>query len=238
MKLSLRGFMLQISKYMYFDAAHKNPHRGGKYARLHGHTFFIEVIANGEIHPEYGWIVDFREIKNCFAPIVNMLDHSYINDIPELKEDAGLSAIKSWILRQLGKNPWWFKELRIGIIGDLDFVPRKIPADNNFPELWCFSFESAQSLPQLPISHPCHRLHGHSYLVKAHTKEMEKLPEALKNIYDILDHQWLNEIPGLEKATSEILTNWIVETLQKFGHSPDLVIVQETPSSYCLWMDK
>ena len=230
--------MLQISKHIYFDAAHKNPRKGGKYARLHGHTFFIEVIANGEIHPEIGWIVDFRDIKKCFNQIVNLLDHSYINDIPELRDDATLYAIKSWILSQIGETPWWFKELRVGIIGDLDFVPRKMTADNNFPELWCFSFESAQSLPQLPLSHPCHRLHGHSYFVKAHAKEMDKLPEALRRIYNILDHRWLNEIPGLEKATSEILTNWLVETLRKFGQSPDLVIVQETHSSYCLWEDK
>jgi hypothetical protein len=35
-----------------------------------------------------------RDKKNAFAPIVNSLDLSYINDIPDLKDDATLPVIK------------------------------------------------------------------------------------------------------------------------------------------------
>ncbi|MCA1901164.1 MAG: 6-carboxytetrahydropterin synthase [Candidatus Hydrogenedens sp.] len=230
--------MLQISKCMYFDSAHKNEHKGGKYASLHGHTFFIEVIAHGEIDERYGWIVDFSEIKKYLAPIISTLDHSYLNEIPELKDNATLPYIKHWIIQQLTEKPWWFKDIQIGIVGDLSFAPHLCPPIHSLPELWCFSFESAQSLPKLPLEHPCHRLHGHSYFVKVHSDQMESLPKALKEIYDILDHRWLNEIEGLEQATSEILTLWIVEKLRYLGHKPDTVIVQETPSSFCLWKDE
>lgn len=227
--------MLQISKYIYFDSAHKNEHKGGKYARLHGHTFFAEIIAEGSLHPDYGWVVDFSEIKKSITPLISILDHSYMNEIPGLEKDATIPAIEKWFLEQLEEKPWWFKGVRIGIIGDLNFKPRIIPANGIYPALWCFSFESAQSLPQLPDSHPCHNLHGHSYFVKVSSKDMENLPSALQKVYDLLDHRWLNEIPGLEKATSEILTYWIVEKLREFNQHPKVVIVQETPSSYCLW---
>ncbi len=227
--------MLQISKYIYFDSAHKNEFKGGKYAQLHGHTFFVEVIAEGNLHEDYGWIVDFSEIKKSIVPIINVLDHSYLNGIPGLEKDASIPAIEKWIVEQMKERPWWFKGIRVGIIGDLDFIPKKIPASDNLPELWCFSFESAQSLPQLPEEHPCHNLHGHSYFIKVNSDDMESLPPVLKKIYDIVDHRWLNEIPGLEKATSEILTYWIVEKLKELQHPPKIVIVQETPSSYCMW---
>ncbi len=227
--------MLQISKYIYFDSAHKNEHKGGKWAQLHGHTFFVEIFAEGSLHSAHGWIVDFSEIKKSITPIINILDHSYLNEIPGLEKDATIPAIEKWFLKQLKEKPWWFKGVRIGIIGDLDFKPRIIPADGVYPELWHFSFESAQSLPQLPDSHPCHHLHGHSYFVKVSSNDMENLPSALRKIYDLLDHHWLNEITGLEKATSEILTLWIVQKLRELNHSPKIVIVQETPSSYCLW---
>lgn len=230
--------MLQISKCIYFDSAHQNKHKGGKYARLHGHTFFAEIIAEGSLHSDYGWIVDFGEIKNTLGPIIRRLDHSYLNEIPGLETDASIPAIKRWICQQLPEKPWWFKDIRIGIIGDLDFILRRIPACMDLPEMVCFSFESAQSLPQLPSSHPCHNLHGHSYFVKVASKDMENLPQALRKIYDILDHQWLNKIPGLEKATSEVLTYWIVEKLKEFQVPPEVVIVQETPSSYCMWQNR
>jgi len=227
--------MLQISKYLYFDSAHRNEHKGGKYAQLHGHTFYAEIIAEGSLHPDYGWIVDFSEIKKSIVPIIDMLDHSYLNEITGLEKDATIPAIEKWFWEEIPEKPWWFKGVRIGIIGDLDFKPCKLPAEKDLPELWCFSFESAQSLPQLPNSHPCHNLHGHSYFVKVGSKDMDNLPSVLRKIYDLLDHRWLNEIPGLEKATSEILTYWIIEKLYEFNHPPDVVIVQETPSSYCLW---
>jgi len=222
---------------VYFDSAHQNRHKGGKYSQLHGHTFFAEIIAEGLLHTNYGWIVDFSEIKSSIIPIIDVLDHSYLNEIPGLEEDATIPAIKGWILGQIKEKPWWFKDIHIGIVGDLKFKPKRIPMKKHCSELWAFSFESAQSLPQLPDSHPCHSLHGHSYFVKACAKDMETLPKALKKIYDMLDHHWLNEILGLEKATSEVLTFWIVEKLREFNHSPKIVVVQETPSSYCIWRE-
>ncbi|MCX8063639.1 MAG: 6-carboxytetrahydropterin synthase, partial [Candidatus Hydrogenedentes bacterium] len=226
---------LMISKTIHFDSAHKNPDKGGKYARLHGHTFFLRVYAKGEVHKEYGWIVDFADLKNIFVNVINKLDHSYLNDIPELADDATLPAIKNWIISQVASPPEWLAGIDIGIVGDLSFKPRILDPDGEFPTLWCFSFESAQRLVQLPKTHPCHNLHGHSYFVKVNAEDMNILPQLLHRIYETLDHKLLNEIPGLEKATSEYLAEWIAQKLFDWGCLPNVVIIQETLTSSAIW---
>ncbi len=226
---------LTISKVLYFDSAHRNPKKGGNYAQLHGHTFFLKVYAKGKLHDRYGWIVDFADLKKTFSSIVDKLDHSYLNNIPELSEDATLPVIKKWVTSQLTILPEWYGGIDIGIVGDLCYKPKLINSDTDVPPLWSFSFESAQSLTQLPETHPCHNLHGHSYFVKVNAEDMNTLPEYLQKIYDLLDHKWLNEIPGLEMATSEILAEWIAKKLFDFGCCPNVVIIQETLTSSAIW---
>lgn len=229
------GSSVMISKTIYFDSAHKNPVKGGKYAQLHGHTFYMKIYAKGEIDKKYGWIIDFADLKGAFAGIISKLDHSYLNDIPELADDATLPSIKKWILSQLSSTPEWFADVKVGIVGDLSFNPRIIEPNDEYPTLWSFSFESAQSLTQLPESHPCHNLHGHSYFVKVNADDMDILPQYLYKIYEMLDHKFLNEIPGLEKATSEILVEWIAQKLFDLGCKPNLVVIQETLTSSAIW---
>ena len=226
---------LMISKILYFDSAHKNPRKGGKYAQLHGHTFYLKIYGKGKLHPEFGWIVDFAELKKSFTSIIERLDHCYLNDIPELSEDASIPMIKNWITSQIISVPEWFAGIDVGIVGDLCFKPKFIESQGDLPSLWSFSFESAQSLTQLPKSHPCHNLHGHSYFVKVNADDMNTLPEHLEKIYNMLDHKWLNEISGLEMATSEVLAEWIANRLFDFGCLPNLVIIQETLTSSAVW---
>ncbi len=39
--------------------------------------------------------------------------------------------------------------------------------------------------------------------------DFAELKAAFKPLYDRLDHYYLNEIPGLENPTSEVLAKWI-----------------------------
>lgn len=89
-----------------------------------------------------------------------------------------------------------------------------------------FVFEAAHILPQVPPGHKCGRLHGHSFrfrltlegAVDARTgwiKDFGDVKEAVKPTYDRLDHHYLNDIPGLENPTSEVLAAWIFRELKK-----------------------
>lgn len=108
-----------------------------------------------------------------------------------------------------------------------------------------FTFEAAHRLPQVPDSHKCARLHGHSYRVEVHVRgevgaetgwvmDFADLKSAFQPLWEQLDHHYLNEIPGLENPTSEILARWIWDRLA--GTLPlSAVQVRETCTSGCVY---
>src|SRR5690348_16543620 len=93
-----------------------------------------------------------------------------------------------------------------------------------------YTFEAAHSLPKVPASHPCARLHGHSYRVEVFVSaetmddcgmvvDYEVIDRAWAPLHEALDHRLLNEVPGLENSTVEILTPWIWDRLKVPGLS-------------------
>ena len=109
-----------------------------------------------------------------------------------------------------------------------------------------FTFEAAHRLPNVPEGHKCARLHGHSFRVRVtvqgpvgeHTgwvMDFAELKAAFRPLDERLDHRYLNEIPGLENPTSEILAQWIWRELQ--GELPTLsaVEVRETCTTGCVF---
>jgi 6-pyruvoyltetrahydropterin/6-carboxytetrahydropterin synthase len=110
-----------------------------------------------------------------------------------------------------------------------------------------FTFEAAHRLPNLPAEHKCSRLHGHSYKVIVEVSgplqeefgwvmDFGDIKVAWRDLDDALDHRYLNEIPGLENPTSEVLAVWIWDRLK--GNLSGLlsaVIVRETCTSSCTY---
>lgn len=98
-----------------------------------------------------------------------------------------------------------------------------------------FRIESAHWLPNVPMGHKCGRLHGHSFEVTLFVQgqvdpasgwvvDFADLSRDFSPIYEQLDHNCLNHVPGLENPTSENLAKWI------FNKVPGLsqVTVKET----------
>ncbi|MFT5046436.1 MAG: 6-pyruvoyltetrahydropterin/6-carboxytetrahydropterin synthase [Porticoccaceae bacterium] len=54
-------------------------------------------------------------------------------------------------------------------------------------------------------------------------------------IYDQLDHNYLNEIEGLENPTSEIVARWIWRQLKPVLPNLSKVLINETCTSGCLY---
>ncbi|MFN3699482.1 MAG: 6-carboxytetrahydropterin synthase QueD, partial [Dictyoglomus sp.] len=72
--------MLIVKKFK-FDAAHNLIFYKGKCEKLHGHTYEVVVVVKG-IPNEEGMVIDFVELKEIVKEeVINILDHSYINDI-------------------------------------------------------------------------------------------------------------------------------------------------------------
>ena len=77
---------MDIFKEFTVEAAHRLPNvpPGHKCARLHGHSFRIEVHVRGPIGSETGWVIDFADVKSAFQPLFDRLDHHYLNEIDGL----------------------------------------------------------------------------------------------------------------------------------------------------------
>jgi len=91
-----------IYKLFHIEAAHRLPNvpEGHKCARLHGHSFRVEIHLRGEPDPALGWVMDFADLKTAFAPVMDALDHRYLNEVPGL-ENPTSERLAQWIWQQL-----------------------------------------------------------------------------------------------------------------------------------------
>jgi 6-pyruvoyltetrahydropterin/6-carboxytetrahydropterin synthase len=93
---------VELRKSFQFEAAHKLPNvpPDHKCARLHGHSFRVEVVVAGECDPRLGWLMDYADISEAFKPFLDRLDHHYLNEIPGL-ENATSENLARWIWDRL-----------------------------------------------------------------------------------------------------------------------------------------
>lgn len=112
-----------------------------------------------------------------------------------------------------------------------------------------FTFEAAHRLPHVPEGHKCARLHGHSYKVIVHVEapvdetqgwvmDFGDVKRAFKPLQGQLDHYYLNEVPGLDNPTSEVLARWIWDRLIADLPALSAITVRETCTSGCTYRGK
>lgn len=86
-----------IFKEFYFSAAHNLKNDGHPCSKLHGHNYKVIFELSGR-QDANGMIIDFAEIKKRIQPIIDKLDHSYLNDIiihPTTSENIAI-----WLFKQ------------------------------------------------------------------------------------------------------------------------------------------
>jgi len=95
----------EISRSFGFEAAHRLPHapEGHKCRRLHGHSFKVKVAVSGELAEPAGWVRDFAEIDAAWAPVGELLDHRYLNEIHGL-ENPTSEILAAWIWARLEES--------------------------------------------------------------------------------------------------------------------------------------
>jgi len=109
-----------------------------------------------------------------------------------------------------------------------------------------FRFESAHRLPNVPAGHKCSRLHGHSFKGVIYVEgEIDEragwimdygdIKKVFRPIYEQLDHNYLNDIDGLENPTSEVLAKWIWDRLKPDLPGLSRVVINETCNSGCIY---
>lgn len=93
---------MEIFKVFTIEAAHRLPNVPAQHkcARLHGHSFRIEIHVAGEPGKTSGWIMDFADLKAAFEPLHDRLDHRYLNEVEGLDNPTS-ENLAAWIWREL-----------------------------------------------------------------------------------------------------------------------------------------
>jgi 6-pyruvoyltetrahydropterin/6-carboxytetrahydropterin synthase len=86
-----------------------------------------------------------------------------------------------------------------------------------------YRFESAHHLPHVPDGHKCKNVHGHNYrveIVKQGTPDARGFVEDFADVdaeiaplVKLVDHRLLNDVPGLENPTAEVIAAWFFERI-------------------------
>lgn len=87
----------RLVKDYRFEAAQTLPNLPGdhKCKKMHGHSFKIEISVEGEVNPQIGWVYDHAEISKAMNPLLDLLDHSYLNEIEGL-ENPTIEIMAAW----------------------------------------------------------------------------------------------------------------------------------------------
>ena len=93
---------MEIFKSFTLESAHRLPNvpAGHKCARVHGHSFRVEIHVSGPVDGHLGWVMDFADVKAAFDPLYRQLDHQFLNDVPGLENPTSENLAK-WIWQKL-----------------------------------------------------------------------------------------------------------------------------------------
>jgi len=93
---------MDVFRVFQIEAAHWLPHvpEGHKCARLHGHSFRIEVHISGELAADSGWVMDFADLRAAFQPLFEQLDHRCLNDVEGLDNPTS-EHLARWVWARL-----------------------------------------------------------------------------------------------------------------------------------------
>lgn len=96
---------MEIFTELGFEAAHRLPHvpEGHKCARLHGHSFRVEIHVEGPVDETLGWVADFADVRGACAPLIDQLDHRYLNEIEGLDNPTS-EHLARWIWTRLAPS--------------------------------------------------------------------------------------------------------------------------------------
>jgi 6-pyruvoyltetrahydropterin/6-carboxytetrahydropterin synthase len=107
-----------------------------------------------------------------------------------------------------------------------------------------YHIEAAHRLPNVAPGHKCARLHGHSFEITLHVRgelvpklgwilDFAEIDRAFEPLFAQLDHNYLNDVPGLDNPTSELLARWVLERVRLPAGRLHAVSIAETCSSRC-----
>lgn len=74
--------MFEVAVEQDFASAHALRNYKGRCENVHGHNWKVRVVIAGEKLDETGMLVDFLDVKDLMAGIIDTIDHQFLNEIP------------------------------------------------------------------------------------------------------------------------------------------------------------
>ncbi|MBI4693658.1 MAG: 6-carboxytetrahydropterin synthase [Gammaproteobacteria bacterium] len=219
-----------------FEAARTLPGIG-----RHGHGFSVQAAAippRAEVRFPGG---ELGALEAALAAAVAPLDYTDLNRRLDLPDDA---ALATWIAGQLPD--------RSEVLLQSTPSHGAICTGRGTLAQWCrFRFEAAHRLPKVPATHKCGRMHGHGFEIVIRTGDPVaaahgRIATAWAPLAARLDGACLNELPGLENPTSEMLAVYLWQELHAALPALERVTVHETRTAGChydgrahrIWIDQ
>lgn len=214
-------------------------------ARLHGHSFVASVRADLPA----GWATfvggEVLRLRTELEAAIAQLDYRLLNDQVQQPTDTNLARWLQQTLQVPGLNQVSLQSTQHGGV-TLDAAGQA--------HVWRrYVFQSAHQLPNVPKGHKCGRMHGHGFEVILHAKQeagdarngADLLDAAWAPMQQTLDFACLNDLPGLENPTSEMMSSWLWQRLKSVLPELSWVTVFETASCganfdgthYRIWKD-
>lgn len=205
---------------------------GHRSRRTHGHSFLAKVRASLPIgfaaFPGGETAALQAALERCTAG----LDYRLLNEVIGQPTDENVAR---WIreridvpgLEQVGIQSTQHEGVDLDAGGTAHIWRR-------------YAFQAAHQLPNVPPGHKCGRMHGHGFEVIVHAKtnalgrditiDFDHLDECWAPIHTEFSYQCLNDIPGLENPTSELISSFLWSRLKSRLPELSWITVYETAS--------
>lgn len=231
-----------------FDAARRTalPFGDASAPRLHGHRFETRVRVRAVDPGSAAAECDPAPLHRALDGVVAPWDLGFLNDGVADPTDAALLEALSSSLAALSPDRITLSSTPSRGVGHAPAARRTF--------VWRrYRFESAHYLPHVPPGHKCGRMHGHSFAVELRAEAApgredvvaRELDAAWAPLFAEFDHVCLNDLPGLENPTSELIAVHVWNRLAARLPSLLRVTVHETAScgahfdgaSHRIWKD-
>ncbi len=205
---------------------------GHRSRRLHGHSFLASV----RCALPAGWALfpggEVDRLRTSLETRIAQLDYRLLNEQVQQPTDVNLAR---WVRNHLDVPG-------IEQIGIQSTAHEGVDLDRaGHAHVWRrYIFQSAHRLPNVPVGHKCGRMHGHGFEVIVHanqnvgTGDLRIDGDQLDEIWAPLHHQLnqgcLNDLPGLDNPTSEVLSCWLWDRIKPQLPELSWITVYETAS--------
>lgn len=220
-----------------FEAARNVPilPEGHRARNMHGHSFIARLRAE----PPQDWGpfpgAELSAVSSALENVVRKLNYQPLNDLLSTPTDENLAR---WLRYQLEVPGIEFVGIQSTLNQGADLDSK------NHAHIWRrFRFESAHQLPNVPWGHQCGRMHGHGFEVILHANQnlngddmgvdFDKLGDIWSPLNAELHLACLNDIPGLENPTSEVLASWLWKRIRPALPELSWITVYETVTAGC-----